>query len=101
MRTVERLEELWEDMELKVVDFRDLLKKPRVLVCIPGNMEVTKVLSRLRIQGLNKADWTLTSRKVVGREQTLALSIDSGSLKALADVNFRPSGEWKELSFRP
>jgi hypothetical protein len=91
MRTVERLGELREGMEFKVVDFRDLSKRPRVLVCIPGNMEVTKVLSCLRIQNpaLNTADWAVMSHKVVGREQTLALSIDSGSFKALAGVNFK------------
>jgi hypothetical protein len=79
MRVVERLGELWESMELKVVDFRDLPKRPRVLVRIPGNMEVTKVVSRLRTQnpGLNTVDWAVMSRKVVGRKQTLALSIDS------------------------
>jgi hypothetical protein len=91
MRTMESLGELREDMELKVVDFRDLPKRPRVLVRVPGNMEATKVLSRLRIQnpGLNTADWAVMSRKVVGREQTLALFIDSGSYKALADASFK------------
>jgi hypothetical protein len=38
MRAVERLGELWEGMELKVVNFRELPKRPRVLVRIPGNM---------------------------------------------------------------
>jgi hypothetical protein len=50
LRTVEGLGELCEGMELKVVDFKDLPKRPRGLVCIPGTMEVTKVMSRLRIQ---------------------------------------------------
>jgi hypothetical protein len=54
-------------------------------------MEATKVLSRLKIQnlGLNTADWAVMSRKVVGKEQMLALSIDSGSYKALADAGFK------------
>jgi hypothetical protein len=91
MRTVESLGELWEGMELKVVDCRDLPKRPRVLVRVPGIMEATKVLSRLKIQnpGLNTEDWAIMSRKVVGREQTLALSIDSGSYEALADASFK------------
>jgi hypothetical protein len=102
MRTVESLGELWEGMELKVVNFKDLLKRPRVQVCIPGNMEVTKVLSCLRIQnpGLNMADWAVMSRKVVGREQTLALSIDSGSFKALADANFKAFWGMGRVVFR-
>jgi hypothetical protein len=81
---VEGLGELWEGMEFKVVDFKDVPKRPRVLVHISGTMEVTKVMSRLRTQNseLNTADWVVMSRKVVGREQTLALSIDSDSLKA-------------------
>jgi hypothetical protein len=91
MWTVEQLGELWEGMELKVVNVRDLTKRPRVLVHIPGNMEVTKVLSRLRIQnpGLNMANWAVMSHKVVGREQTLALSIDSDSFKALIGENLK------------
>jgi hypothetical protein len=35
------------------------------------------------------ADWGAMSRKVVGREQMLALSTDSDSFKALAGVNFK------------
>jgi hypothetical protein len=90
MRTVERLGELWNCMDLKVVDFSDLSKRTRVLVRISGNMDVTKVLSRLRIQnlGLNTADWAVMSRKVLGRERMLALFIDSDCFKALAGVNF-------------
>jgi hypothetical protein len=74
MQTVESLGELWEGMELKVVEFRDLPKSTRVLVRVPGIMEATKVLTRLKIQntGLNTADWAVMSRKVVGREQTLS-----------------------------
>jgi hypothetical protein len=54
-------------------------------------MEATKVLSRLKIQnpGLNTADWAVMSWKVVGKEQTLALSIDFGSYKVLADAGFK------------
>jgi hypothetical protein len=102
MRTVESLGELWEGMELKVVNFRNLPKRPRVLVRIPGNMEVTKVLSCLKIQnpGLNTADWAVMSRKVVGREQTLTLSIDSGSYKALADTNFKAFWGMGKVVFR-
>jgi hypothetical protein len=102
MRTVERLGELWEGMKLKVVDFRDLQKRTKVLVRIPGNMEVTKVLSRLRIQnpGLNTADWAVMSRKVVGREQALALSIDSDSFKALAGMNLKAFWGMGRVIFR-
>jgi hypothetical protein len=102
MRKVEGLGELWEGMELKVVDFKDLPKRPRVLVRIPGTMEVTKFMSRLRIQNpkLNTANWAFLSRKVVGREQTLALSIDPDSFKALAGENFKAFWGMRRVIFR-
>jgi hypothetical protein len=89
-------------MELKVVDFRDLPKRPRVLVRVPGTMEATKVLTRLMIQnpGLNTADWAIMSRKVVGKEQTLTLSIDSGSYKALANAGFKAFWGMGRVIFR-
>jgi hypothetical protein len=40
------------------------------------------------------------SRKVVGREQTLALSIDSDSFKALAGVNFKAFWGMGRIIFR-
>jgi hypothetical protein len=54
--TVGGLGELWEGMELTVVDSKDLPKRPRVLV--PDILDAT-VMSCLRIQNpeLNMADW--------------------------------------------
>jgi hypothetical protein len=40
------------------------------------------------------------SHKVVGREQTLALSIDSSSFKALADANFKAFWGMGRIVFR-
>jgi hypothetical protein len=82
MRTVSGLGELWEGAELTVFDSKDLPKRSRVIVRIPDTSEVTTVLTRLKIQNeLNTTDWSVMSRKVTEKEQTLALSIDPNSLK--------------------
>jgi hypothetical protein len=49
MRTISGLGELWEGVELMVVESKDLPKRPRVLVCIPDTSEVTTVLRCLGI----------------------------------------------------
>jgi hypothetical protein len=48
-------------------------------------------MTRLRIQNpeFNTADWSVVSRKVTEREQTLALSIDPDSFKDFTRVNFK------------
>jgi hypothetical protein len=91
MWTISELGDLWEGAELTVVDSKDLLKTPRVLVRIPDTSEITTVMTRLRIQNpeLNTADWSVMSRKVTEREQMLALSTDPNSFKTLARVNFK------------
>jgi len=93
-RTVSGLRELWEGADLTVVDSKDLSKRPRVIIRIPGTSEVTTVMIRLRIQNpeLNTADWSVMSRKVTEKEQTLALSIDPNSFKALTRSNFKAMG---------
>jgi hypothetical protein len=85
------LGELWEGVELAVVDSKDLPKRSRVLVHIPDTSEVTIVITHLRIQNpeLNTADWLLMSCKVTEKEQPLAFSIDPDSFKALAKVHFK------------
>jgi hypothetical protein len=87
---ISELGELCEGAELTVVDFRDLPKRPRVLVHIPDTSEVTTVVTRLRNQNpeLNTADWLILSRKVTEKEQNLTFSIDPNSFKALAKSNF-------------
>jgi len=91
MRTVSGLGELWEGAELTVVDSKDLPKRPRVIVRIPGTYEVTTVMTRLRIQNpeLNTTDWSVMSHKVNEKEQTLALSIDPNAFKVLTRSNFK------------
>jgi hypothetical protein len=84
MRTVSGLGELWEGAELTVIDSTDLPKRPRVLVHIPDTSEVNTVLTRLKKQNseLNTSEWSIMSRKITGKEQTLAFSIDPDSHKA-------------------
>ena len=91
MQTVSRLGELWEGAELTVVDSKDLPRQPKVLVRIPDTSEVNTILTRLRKQNpeLNTSDWSVMSRKVTEKEQTLAFSIDTDSFKALAQSNYK------------
>jgi hypothetical protein len=91
MRTISGLGELWEGAELIVVDSKDLPKRPRVLVRIPDISDVNTVLTHLRKQNpeLNTSDWSIMSRKVTEKEQTLAFSVDSDSHKVLARSNFK------------
>ena len=91
MWTINGLGELWEGAELTVVDSKDLPKRPRVLVRIPDTPEVTTVVTRLRIQNLElkTADWSVMSRKVTEKEQTLVFSNDPDSFKAPTKLNFK------------
>jgi hypothetical protein len=91
MRTISRLGELWEGTELTAVNSKDLPKKLKVLVRIPDTSEVTTVMTRFKIQNpeLNMTDWSVMSRRVTEKEQTLALSIDPFSFKALTQSNFK------------
>jgi hypothetical protein len=77
--------------ELKVVDSKYLPKTPRVLVRLPDTSEVTTVMIRLKIRNneINTTEWSVMSREVTEREQTLALSIDPDSFKALARLKFK------------
>jgi hypothetical protein len=91
MRTVSRLGEFWEGAELTVVESKDLLKRPRMLVRIPDISDANTVLIRPRKQNpeLHTSDWSVMNRKVTEKEQTLAFSIDLDSSKALAKSNFK------------
>jgi hypothetical protein len=74
-----------------VVDYKDLPKRPRVTVHIPGTSKVTTVMTHLRIQNpeLNMTEWSVMSRKVTEKEQILALSIDPNTFKALTRSNLK------------
>ena len=74
-----------------MVDSKNLPKRPRMIVRIPDISEVTTVITRLRIQNpdLNTTDWSVMSRKVTEKEQTLALCIDPNSFKSLTGSNFK------------
>ena len=85
--TVSGLGELWEGAELTVVDSKDLPKRPRVTVHIPG----TTVITCLRTQNpdLNMTEWSVMSLKVTEKDQILALSIDPNSFKAPTRSNLK------------
>ena len=91
MWTVSGLRELWEGVELTVVDSKDLPRRSSILVHIPDTSDVTTVLTRLRKQNpeLNMSDWSVMSRKVTEKEHMLAFSIDPDSFKALARSNYK------------
>jgi hypothetical protein len=63
---------------------------------------VATVMTRLMIQDpeLNTTDCSVMSRKVAEREQTLALSIDPDSLKALTHPNFKAFWALGRIIFR-
>jgi len=73
-----------------VVDSKDRHKRHRVLVHISDTLEVNTVMTHLRKQNpeLN-TDLSVMSQKVTEKEQSLALSIDPDSHKALARSNFK------------
>jgi hypothetical protein len=102
MRTISGLGELWEGAELTVVDSKYLVKRPRVLIRIPDTSEVNTVLTRLKKHNpeLNTSDWSIMSRKVTWKEQTLAFSIDPDSHKALARSKFKVFWELGRIIFR-
>jgi hypothetical protein len=85
-----------------VVDSKDFPKGPRVLVRIPDTSEVNTVLTRLKKQNpaLHTSDWSVMNRKVTEKEQTLALSIDSDSFKALAQSHFKAFWGLGRIIFR-
>ena len=102
MWAVSGLGVLWEGAELTMVDSKDLPRRPRVLVHIPDIPDVTTVLTRLRKQNpeLNTSDWSVVSRKVTEKEQTLAFSIDPNSFKALAKSNHKAFWGLGRINFR-
>ena len=102
MWTVSGLRELWEGVELTVVDSKDLPRRSSILVHIPDTSDVTTVLTRLRKQNpeLNMSDWSVTSRKVTEKEQTLAFSIGPNSFKALAKSNHKAFWGLGRINFR-
>jgi hypothetical protein len=63
VRAASELGELWERVELIVIDSKHLPKRPRVIVRIPDVSEVNTVLARLRAQnrGLQMSDWVIMS----------------------------------------
>jgi hypothetical protein len=101
-RTVSEIGEFWEG-GAESSDPKDLPKRPRVLVHVPDTSEVTTVMTRLKIQNheLNTTEWSVMSRKVTEREQTLAFSIDTDSFKALDRLNFKAFWGQEESSSGP
>jgi hypothetical protein len=85
-----------------VVDSKDLPKRPRVLVRISDTSDVNTVMTRLRKQNpeLHTSNWSVMSRKVTEKEQTLAFSIDPDSFKALAKSHFKAFWGLGRIVFR-
>jgi hypothetical protein len=102
MRTIKELGEPWDGAELTVVETKDLPKRPKVIVRIPDTSGVNTVMSCLRKQNpvLNTMDWLVMSRKIIGKEQTLALSIGPDSYKALARSKFKAFWGLGRIIFR-
>ena len=102
MQTISGLGELWEGVGLTVVDSKDLPRQPKVLVHIPDTSEVNTIMTRLRKQNpeLNTSDWSVMSRKVTEKEQTLAFSIDTDSFKALAQSSYKAFWGLGRINFR-
>jgi hypothetical protein len=102
MRAISGLRELWESAELTVVNSKDLPKRPRVLFRISDTSEVTTVVTRLGIKHpeLNMTDWSVTSRQVTEKKQTLAFYIDRDSFKALTKSNFKAFWGSERVIFR-
>jgi hypothetical protein len=101
-RTVSGLGVLWEGAELTVVDSKELLKRPRVLVRIPDTSDINTILTRLRKQNpeLHMSNWSVMSRKVIEKEQTLT-SIDPDSFQSLARSHFKALWGLGRIIFRP
>jgi hypothetical protein len=102
IRTVSRLEKLWEGAELTVVDSKELPNRPKLLVRILDTTEAKRVITSLRKQNpvLITSDWLVMSRKVTKKEQALAFSFDLDSHKALAKTNFKTFWGLSRIFFR-
>ena len=102
MRTVSGLGELWEGAELTVVESKDLPRWPKVLAPIPDTSEVNTAMTRLKKQNpeFNTSEWSVMSRKVIEKEQTLAFSIDPDSFKALARSKYKAFWRLGRINFR-
>jgi hypothetical protein len=89
-------------VELTVIDSKDLPKKLRVLVRIPDASEFGVVFSRLRTQnpGLDTTEWTIMSRKIDTRGQTLTLSVDPDSFGTLTRLKLKAFWGLKSVFFR-
>jgi hypothetical protein len=73
-----------------------------VLVRIPNISDANNVLTRIRKQNpeLHTLDWSVMSRKVTKKEQTLVFSNDPDSFKALAKSNFKAFWGLGKIIFR-
>lgn len=76
--TVASLGNIWEGADLTVVESKDLPKRPKVIVWIPGNPELEAVKTRMGVQnpGLQVGDWHLLSKKKEKEGVLLAFSVN-------------------------
>lgn len=94
----------WEGADLTVVKSKDLPKRPRVLVFIPGQEEDwgEKVKPRLEKQnpGLRVDSWIKLSKKTEKEGTIWAFSIDEASFGTLEGNQYRAYYKLGRLTFR-
>lgn len=94
---------LWEGAVLTAVESKDLPRRPKVLVWLPGPERVEKVVrDHLRVQNpdLKTETWLLMSQKSGEKGQTMAFSIDQESYAALERKKFSAFWGMGKVSFR-
>lgn len=88
---VESLSKIWEGVNLITVTSKNLPKRPKVLVRIPGSDEEEVVRTRLGRQnpGLNIGEWRLLNRKPEKEGMCFAYSVDAASYNTLTLAKFK------------
>lgn len=99
---VDTLERLWEEEDLTVVQSKDLLRRPRVLVFFPDLSEVdrARILLQIQNQELKTKDWLLMSRKIEKEGQLIAFSIDVALYQVLERSQIRAYYRRGRVTFR-
>lgn len=101
--TIPGLGNLWEGASLRVVEAKDLPKRPKVMVWIPDNeMEADTIKTALQRQnpGLKAKEWVTLNRKVTGSGQTLVFTVDPASYTRLEDLEFKAFWGLKRVIFK-
>lgn len=102
-KSVESMGKLWEELDLTVVEAKDLPKRPKALVWIPGTPEEGDVRTRLERQnpGLKTKDWHKLSNKTEKDGTILAFSMDGASYRILEQARFKAYYGLRTVTFKP